>query len=254
MNLKQAIDLYAVGNENSGCNPKAAEEHGAKCGRPAKGEKRLRTETLKSVKSQPLPESWDEAEENPYHDRSYGVVIMNDDGNFLLRSPTGFFDGYHWTFPKGKMDSEEEHPADVALRELKEETGHRGGIVEPIEGTFKSGMTTTNNYYLAKSEGFNEKDMDEETFALRWVPYWKARELIKETTNKRGRERDLAVLDAAWKAFQKRTGGTGNPMAPKPPGFSRPKGFKMTPKKSAAPSESGKIIDWIKKTFKVKQK
>jgi len=34
VNLDQSINLYCTGNENSGCDPKIAESHGTKCGRP----------------------------------------------------------------------------------------------------------------------------------------------------------------------------------------------------------------------------
>src|SRR5580693_1755442 len=35
--------------------------------------------------------------------QAYGGVLVNQNGEFLLREPTDHFDGYHWTFPKGKM-------------------------------------------------------------------------------------------------------------------------------------------------------
>ena len=46
--------------------------------------------------------------------RRYGGVTFNSMGEVLLREPLNHFDGYHWTFAKGKGDKDE-HPVDTAL-------------------------------------------------------------------------------------------------------------------------------------------
>lgn len=50
---------------------------------------------------------------------SCGVVIINENGKFLICHPTG---GGVWSLPKGIMD-ENETPEQAAKREVKEETG-----------------------------------------------------------------------------------------------------------------------------------
>jgi len=43
-------------------------------------------------------------------------------GRILLREPANHFDGYHWTYAKGKQDKNES-PELTAPREVYEETG-----------------------------------------------------------------------------------------------------------------------------------
>lgn len=38
---------------------------------------------------------------------TYGGVILSKNDYVLLREPTNHFDGYAWTFPKGKPDKGE---------------------------------------------------------------------------------------------------------------------------------------------------
>src|ERR1035437_6873178 len=51
--------------------------------------------------------------------QAYGGVLVNRKGEFLLREPSKHFDGYAWTWPKGKMDDKHEHPITTALREVE---------------------------------------------------------------------------------------------------------------------------------------
>src|SRR5512133_543972 len=39
--------------------------------------------------------------------KAYGGVLVDDNGLVLLRSPKDHFDGYVWTFPKGRVDQGE---------------------------------------------------------------------------------------------------------------------------------------------------
>ena len=68
------------------------------------------------------PTMWEEGA-----DVSYGIVLLDDNGEFIMRMPTDSangkpFGGVEWTFPKGKA-GRRETPADAALRETFEETG-----------------------------------------------------------------------------------------------------------------------------------
>ena len=123
-----------------------------------------------------------------------GGVIIDTEGRILLREPSGHFDGYVWTFSKGRPERGET-PEKAALREVWEETGVFAEIVDRIPGTF-SGGTTENIYFLMRPTG-QCRPPDKETWSVRWVTPDEARVLISETTNRVGRKRDLAVLEAA---------------------------------------------------------
>jgi hypothetical protein len=62
----------------------------------------------KTVKGFPLHSTWHAHPD--WQKQVYGGVIARRDGKFLLCEPTDHFDGYAWTWPKGKMDNENEHP------------------------------------------------------------------------------------------------------------------------------------------------
>ena len=124
---------------------------------------------------------------------AYGGVLVREDGCVLLRRPSGDFDGYVWTFAKGKQDPSES-PEETALREVLEETGVEAEITGEIPGWFASGLSTT-HFYLMRA--VRETGEWSETQAVEWVPLDDAHEWIGKTTNARGRERDLAVLEVA---------------------------------------------------------
>lgn len=128
---------------------------------------------------------------------AYGGVVFDPSGKILLREPKNHFDGYVWTFAKGRPDPGEK-PEQTALREVFEETGVRAKILSPIPGEFVGG-TTINRYFLMSTEagsGGVSPD-DKETAAIRWVTPEEAYELIGLTSNITGRSRDRAVLAAA---------------------------------------------------------
>lgn len=132
---------------------------------------------------------------------AYGGILVNRQGQILLRSPKGHFDGYAWTFAKGRPDSGET-PEQAALREVREETGHEARITSKLEGRFEGG-TTANEYWMMASK-HDHGDFDRgETSEVRWVPLEEAAGLISQTTNPTGRKRDLAVLVAVRLLLQK---------------------------------------------------
>lgn len=135
--------------------------------------------------------------------QSYGGVLVNENGKFLLREPSNHFDGYHWTFPKGGLDHPEEHPVDVALREVAEETGRKGRVIEPLPGNYRGGTGGNTNFYVMRSYGNHPELMDDETRSTRWATYQQAKQLISRSTNPAGRARDLAILDRAQAHVQK---------------------------------------------------
>ena len=132
---------------------------------------------------------------------AWGGVVIDDQGRVLLRRPSGDFDGYVWTFAKGRPNPNES-PEQAALRETLEETGVVAEIVERIPGSFKGGTSAT-SYYLMRPVGASQEP-DTETAEVRWVAAGEAPALIQETKNAVGRERDLKVLAAALKLWVER--------------------------------------------------
>jgi ADP-ribose pyrophosphatase YjhB (NUDIX family) len=124
-----------------------------------------------------------------------GGVVIDAAGRVLLREPSGHFDGYVWTFPKGRPYGGET-PEQTALRETQEETGVVAEIVDQVPGSFPGG-TTDNIYFLMRPTGRTKTPDMKETASVLWTPPDKTRELIGQTTNLVGRARDLAVLEAA---------------------------------------------------------
>lgn len=124
-------------------------------------------------------------------------MLIDTDGRILLRKPKREFDGYVWTFAKGRP-SHDELPEEAALREVREECGVNAEIVGKIPGEFVGGTSHTIYFLMRPIEtGY---PIDDETEEVRWVDVDQARKLISLTRNKIGRERDLAVLEAALAA------------------------------------------------------
>jgi 8-oxo-dGTP pyrophosphatase MutT (NUDIX family) len=126
---------------------------------------------------------------------AYGGVVMDSKGRILLREPSKHFDGYVWTFSKGRP-SHGETPEQTAIRETREETGVVAEIVAEIPGTFVGG-TTDNVYFLMRPTGEAGEPENETASVCCVATPERAREMIGETTNPVGRARDLAVLEAA---------------------------------------------------------
>jgi 8-oxo-dGTP diphosphatase len=133
---------------------------------------------------------------------SFGGVLFDDDDRVLLRRPANEFDGYVWTFPKGRME-EGGTPEATALREVFEETGYRAVIVGEVPGSFAGGAST-NRYYVMIPSGEPEPFDPRETEEVRWASAEVAAGLIQQTRNLTGRERDLAVLEAAVREWGRR--------------------------------------------------
>ena len=132
---------------------------------------------------------------------SFGGVVIDDEGRVLLREPSNHWDGYVWTFAKGRRDAGESEEA-AALREVREETGVEARIMAPIAGVFRGGGAGTTRYWLMGAVTAGGA-LDGETASVRWATESEARGLIAQSTNARGRKRDLLVLDAAltvWRA------------------------------------------------------
>jgi 8-oxo-dGTP pyrophosphatase MutT (NUDIX family) len=130
---------------------------------------------------------------------SYGGVLLDGSGCVLLRKPANEFDGYVWTFAKGRPDGEST-PEETALREVREETGYDAEILTKIPGSFKTTAGGVNEYFLMRPVG-EPKAYDWETEATIWVSMDEAATYISQTRNESGRQRDLSVLAAAVQEY-----------------------------------------------------
>lgn len=95
-------------------------------------------------------------------DVSRGGVIFDDRGRVLLRKPAGEFDGYVWTFPKGRR-TRGESLEEAAVREAREECGVDAEVVRRIPGVFWGG-TGLNIYFemrLLKEYGDHDEQETE---------------------------------------------------------------------------------------------
>lgn len=129
---------------------------------------------------------------------AYGGIVVDGAGRVLLRRPKGDYDGYVWTFAKGRPDPGEDAAA-CALRETAEETGYAARILAPVPGVFAGGTSVT-AYFLMRAEG-PAGPHDAETSQTRWAAPDEAPQLIGLTTNAKGRARDLAALRAALRTL-----------------------------------------------------
>ncbi|MBA1240923.1 NUDIX hydrolase [Pseudomonas kunmingensis] len=128
---------------------------------------------------------------------AYGGVVIDPNGYLLMREVKNHFDGYVWTFAKGRQDKGES-PRQTALREVREEMGIDATILSAIPGDF-SGGTTINRFFLMLTDR-GTPDLtfsNRETERLIWATPEEAKRLIAQSTNSKGRQRDLAILQAA---------------------------------------------------------
>ena len=158
-----------------------------------------------------MPE--EEVQENtatvPWNDKvlnskkvAFGGVVFDSAGRVILREPRNHYDGYVWTFPKGRPEAGET-PEETALREVKEETGVEATIVEALPKEYLGG-TTVNFYFImhaADGSGFIAPD-DPETASIQWITVEEASTYIQKTTNLIGQQRDLSVLSDAISLFK----------------------------------------------------
>jgi len=144
----------------------------------------------------------------PGKKRSYGAVLFDDQGRVLLREPTGHFDGYAWTFPKGGQ-SGDEHPVKAAQRETEEETGYSFAPVGVVPGKHSTGSSDT-YLLLGKVTGHDPDKLGDETSDVRWVSPEEAVALISQSTNAAGRQRDLGILKAAMAEREKLLAGAAD--------------------------------------------
>lgn len=130
----------------------------------------------------------------------YGSVMFDKDGKVLMVEPKNHFGGYAWTFPKGGK-APGEHPAHAAMRETLEESGLTGGIIGHLHGGYPTDLSTTHYYVMQHSGKSHPERMNNETQTVKWATPEEAHDLIMQTPNVPGRERDLRVLANAVQTY-----------------------------------------------------
>ena len=95
--------------------------------------------------------------------------MVEADGRVWVVSPSNKFGGYTNTFPKGKLDPQEEISLRAnALKEVFEEAGLHVALTGFLCDSVRS--TSVTRYYLARRVGGNPADMGWESQAVHLVP------------------------------------------------------------------------------------
>ncbi len=129
--------------------------------------------------------------------RAFGGVVVDPVVRVLLREVAGHYDGYVWTFAKGRPEAGES-PRQTALREVHEEMGVQARILLPLPGTFEGGTTQTQFFLMVVDPAqVSLAHRCQETAGLRWALPDEAARLLLLSSNALGRERDLRILQEA---------------------------------------------------------
>lgn len=127
----------------------------------------------------------------------HGGIVVDRVGRVLLREVANHYDGHRWSFAKGRS-LPGEHPRQTATREVAEELGIEARLLLPFPTEISDG-TSLHRYFLMLADVrlTDPAFRSAKTAAVRWVWPAEARAMLAETTNPAGRERDLALLQAA---------------------------------------------------------
>jgi 8-oxo-dGTP pyrophosphatase MutT (NUDIX family) len=118
-----------------------------------------------------------------------GVVFKNENGRFFIllinpRKPNFGAPQDYWTFPKGHID-EEEDKKNAALREVLEESGVRGKIIDSL-GSVKYFVNASYgkfikfvDYYLMEYIDGDIANHDREVAEARWFKLEEAEKMLK---------------------------------------------------------------------------
>lgn len=131
---------------------------------------------------------------------SFGGVVFNYQMRVLLRKPKGEFDGYVWTFPKGRPIAGEESTV-AATRVTRVKSGYDASVLGPIPGVYRGG-TSRVAYFLMQAVGDTPPGAAEDTDEVLWCDQSEVAGHLLQTHNPVGRERDIAV----WRAVQELMG------------------------------------------------
>lgn len=103
-------------------------------------------------------------------EKSYGAVIINEKGEFLLIKHQN---GAHWDFPKGHKENDETD-RETVIREVLEETGLKVRLIEGFKEKSRyfpiPGVEKTVTFYLGFSMG-KVSIQEDEVMEYQYLPY-----------------------------------------------------------------------------------
>lgn len=143
---------------------------------------------------------------------AYGAIVIDQTGRVLVREVAGSHDGYRHSFSHGHR-APDETPKETACRMTLAQTGWSVEIVDRIPGAFWSGNGKA-IYFLARPIE-QVSDSGWKTSGVSFVAPDRAMAMLQQTTNKTGRERDVAALRGAYTLI-------GIPLAGRGPAFKAP--------------------------------
>jgi 8-oxo-dGTP pyrophosphatase MutT (NUDIX family) len=116
-----------------------------------------------------------------YPREAAGVIPVRDDGHILLIDHYRFqTDTRGWEIPAGRIESGES-PHDAAVRELREETGHRAREIMPL-GSYHPSNGSSNqvfNLFIARGvEQSGEIEDTNEVMGAQWFSPEQVRQMI----------------------------------------------------------------------------
>jgi hypothetical protein len=141
----------------------------------------------------------------------FGGVVFDDDGRVLLRRNKGDYQGIRWTF--AKVNSTSKGPVDETLNAIKSKQGIDGQITGFVPGSYKGGV----RYFMLRSKEGGIGPTDANTVEQKWLTLDEAKAHVAESTDEAGRDRDLAVLEHAFKERAELLAGKDQWTPPPPP-------------------------------------
>lgn len=130
--------------------------------------------------------------------RSYGGLVINPEGHILLVEPKNHFDGYVWTFPKGKATPDLK-PYESAQQVVRDKTGIPPLPLLKLPGEFVGGTSITEFFVMKPFPGLTFEP--DEGYRIKWVPIEAVEPHILQTRNLPGRNRDLRILSALFEVY-----------------------------------------------------
>jgi len=110
-------------------------------------------------------------------EKSFGAVIINEKGEFLLIKHQN---GAHWDFPKGHKENDETD-RETVIREVLEETGLKVRLIDGFKEKSKyspvPGVEKTVTFYFGFSMG-QVSIQEDEVMEYEYLPYEAAKERI----------------------------------------------------------------------------
>jgi 8-oxo-dGTP pyrophosphatase MutT (NUDIX family) len=133
-----------------------------------------------------------------------GIVYKRENHNVKILM---IEDKYHkLTIPKGKQEAGETLE-ETAIREIEEETGILGNIVQPLSKIYyhytdqeRGHIDKEVTYYLVEATGGDVQVQIEEINQVFWMDV----EVAKETQEKKGYDNNQEVFDAAFEILKEK--------------------------------------------------